>query len=335
MLNACIIGFGAIAPVHAKAICEIENGKIYGICDIDKSRADNAASKYGAKAFYSIDDALKDKNIDVVHICTPHYLHAEMAIKALQSGKNVVLEKPAAMTEENYENLLCEYKKHDKKVCVVFQNRTNTCIQMLKEIVETNDFGKLNGISGALRWSRDESYYRHDSWRGKLKTEGGGVLINQSVHLLDLMLYFGKNVKSVCADMSNKSLRGVIEVEDTVDALIEFSSGARGLFYATNSYSVNQPFQLELNFENATFRYADNNLYKIVNGEHTFICRNNAQIPGKDYWGGGHKHVLFDFYNALEQKGNSYIDLNDSINTMKTMFAIYKSANSKGEYVTL
>ena len=336
MLNAVIIGNGLIAPVHARAISEIENGNIYGICDIDKTRADEGALKYGAKAFYSFDDVVEDEKVDVVHICTPHYLHVDMTIKALEKGKNVVLEKPSAINEEEFCRLLGAYEKSDKKICAVFQNRTNTSIQMLKDIVKNDaELGKLNGISGTVRWSRDAQYYNHDNWRGKYATEGGGVLINQSIHLLDLITYFGGKVESVCASQSNKSLQNVIEVEDTVDALIQFESGLRASFYATNSYPVNQPFQLELNFENATFRYADNNLYKIKKGECEFLCRNNESVPGKSYWGGGHKHVIYDFYTALESGGEKYIDLTDAVNTTHTMFAIYESAKNKGEIVKL
>ena len=331
MVNACIIGCGLIAPVHLKAISSIENGNVYGVCDTDKERADLFAKEYNAKAFYSLDDVLCDENVDVVHICTPHYLHADMAIKALEKGKNIVLEKPCAINDIEFEKLIASYKNSNKKVCSVFQNRTNTCIEMLKDITNSNsDDGKLLGISGTMRWSRDADYYNHDEWRGKYATEGGGALINQSIHLLDLMLLFGGKVESVCASHSNKSLKDVIEVEDTIDALINFESGIRGSFYATNSYPVNQPFQLELNFENATYRYADNNLYKIVKGECTFICRNGATVPGKDYWGGGHKRVISDFYNAI-LNGTEYIDLTSAVHTTKTMLAIYKSAKNKGD----
>lgn len=334
MLNACIIGCGIIAPVHLKAIDEIENGNIYGICDVEKIRADEGALKYNAKAFYSFEDVLNDENVDVIHICTPHHLHVDMATKALEKGKHIVLEKPSAINDEEFEKLLSAYKKSDKKICAVFQNRTNTCIEMLKDVVSSDNLGSLLGISGAMRWSRTASYYNHDKWRGKYATEGGGVLINQSIHLLDLILQFGGEVNKVCASQSNKSLQGIIEVEDTVDALIEFKSGLRASFYATNSYPVNQPFQLELNFEKATFRYADNNLYKIENGECTFLCRNGASVPGKDYWGGGHKRVIYDFYNAIENS-TQYIDLLDAAETTKTMFAIYKSAKNKGEIIKL
>lgn len=334
MVNACIIGCGIIAPVHLKAINSIDNGNIYGVCDTDKERAEKYAKEYDAKAFYSFDDVLDDENVDVIHICTPHHLHVDMAIKAISKGKHIVLEKPCAINNEEFEKLLTAYKASDKKICSVFQNRTNTCIEALKDIISENKDGKLLGISGAMRWMRNAAYYNRDAWRGKYATEGGGVLINQSIHLLDLILLFGGKVKRVCASQSNKSLQGVIEVEDTIDALIEFESGLKASFYATNSYPVNQPFQLELNFENATYRYADNNLYKIEKGECTFICKNDASVPGKDYWGGGHKRVIFDFYNAIEN-GTEYIDLSDAVQTTKTMFAIYDSAKNKGEIKTL
>lgn len=333
MLNACIIGYGIIAPLHAKAINSLENGNIYGVCDIIKERADEGAKNHNAKAFYSYDDVLLDENIDVVHIATPHYLHADMAIKALKFGKHVVLEKPLTMLKEEFNNLLKVYKKSDKKVCAVFQNRMNKSVQMLKDIVEEDkSIGKLLAISGSVRWMKTREYYEHDAWRGKYATEGGGVLINQAIHTLDLVTYFGGEVDSVCASKSNKSFKDIIEVEDTVDAIIWFKSGAKASFYATTGYSVNQPVQLELNFENATFRYADNRLYKIANGECTYLCGDYAETPGKSYWGGGHKHVIYDFYNAIEN-GGEYIDIFDCQRAMNTMFAIYESAKNDSKKI--
>lgn len=316
MKRVCVVGYGAIGPVHAEALESIPNVILYGICDNEKERADKGAADYGCKAFYSLDECLKDEKIDSIHICTPHYLHYEMIEKCLMAGKQVVTEKPVTMKKEEFALLLSKYE--GKPVYPLMQNRTNTCITTLKEIVDTDStLGKLMSVKGILTWKRDASYYGTDVWRGTKAYEGGGVLINQAVHTLDLMIYLAGNVKSVNATTSNKSLQDVIEVEDTVDALLKFENGAIGIFYATNAYGKNSKPQIELEFENASFQYIDRELYR----DKQFICRDDHKFSGKEYWGSGHGRLLYDLY--ANQKAFTVEDVK---NTMQTMFAIYESA---------
>lgn len=315
-LNVCIIGYGAIGPVHAEAISNLEAVTLYGICDIDRKRADKGAADYKCKAFYKLEDCLLDEKIDSIHICTPHYLHYEMIEKCLLAGKQVVAEKPVTMKQEEFSELLSKYR--GKPVYPVMQNRTNQCVTALKEIIDTDTgLGKLLAIKGILTWNRDESYYNSAAWRGTKAYEGGGVLINQAIHTLDLMIYFAGKVTAVSATASNKSLQGVIEVEDTVDAFIEFENGATGIFYATNAYGKNSKPQIELEFEHASFRYTDGELYR----DRELICQDDHKFRGKEYWGNGHGRVFYDLY--AEHKAFTVEDIE---NTMQTVFAIYKSA---------
>lgn len=324
MKNVCIVGYGAIGPVHAQALSGMKEVLLYGICDIKKERADKGAAEYGCKAFYSFEECLLDEKIDSIHICTPHYLHFEMIEKSLSAGKVVVTEKPVTMTQEEFANLLANYE--GKPVYPVMQNRTNTCITTLKKILEEDtELGNLIAIKGVLTWHRDASYYESEAWRGTLEYEGGGVLMNQAVHTLDLMIYLAGDVKSVSATTSNKSLRNVIEVEDTVDALIKFENGATGIFYATNAYGKNSKPQIELEFKHASFQYINNALYR--DGE--FICKNDHKFSGKDYWGSGHGRLLYNIYT-----GQGAFLVEDVKNTMLTMFAMYESAE-KGREVLL
>ncbi len=319
-MNVCIVGFGTIAVVHAEALRSIDNIKLYGICDIIKERADNAANKYNCKAFYNFDECVTDENVDCIHICTPHYLHFEMIKKTIENGKKVVVEKPVVMSSDELENLYKNYS--DFSIYPIIQNRTNSSVIKLKNIIENDSsIGKLISSRGILTWSRDETYYNADEWRGTKAYEGGGVLINQAVHTLDLMIYLGGNIKNITASMSNKSLKGVIEVEDTVDALFEYENGAKGIFYATNAYSESSPVFLEFRFENALFRYADGKLYK--NNE--LICEDEKNVLGKLYWGAGHERTFVDLY-----ENNKFFSLDDIKNTMQTMFAIYESATKDG-----
>ncbi len=324
MKRVCIVGYGAIGPVHAEALSGIPDVNVYGICDIDKERADKGAEEHGCKAFYSLESCLKDSKIDSVHICTPHYLHYEMIEECLAAGKMVVTEKPVTMTKEEFSLLLSKYE--GKPVYPVMQNRTNTCITTLKKIIATDsELGKLKAVKGILTWRRDASYYESAAWRGTLAYEGGGVLMNQAVHTLDLMIYLAGDVKSVTATTSNKSLSGVIEVEDTVDAFLEFKNGATGIFYATNAYGKNSKPQIELEFENASFQYINNVLYR----DQIFVCRNDHKFSGKDYWGSGHGRLLYDLYANRKS-----FTVKDVQNTMQTMFAMYESAK-KGRKMSI
>lgn len=321
MKNICIIGYGAIGGTHAEALRYIDDVTIYGICDIVKEKADKGAEKYDCKAFYDYDDCISDDRVESIHICTPHYLHYEMIKKAVDNGKTVVVEKPVVMTETELTELIESCA--EASVYPVVQNRTNECIQKLKAIIGSDkSIGRLCAVKGILTWCRNEDYYKSAEWRGTLSQEGGGVLINQAVHTLDLMLYLGGMVSSVTASMSNKSLKGIIEVEDTVDAYMKFENGATGVFYATNAYGSNSSVQLELEFENASFVYMSGKLYR--NGD--FVCADETGFLGKPYWGLGHLRVFRELYTY-----GRGIGINDITPTMKTMFAMYKSASENKE----
>ncbi len=327
MKNVCIVGYGAIGPVHAGAVSAIENVNLYAVCDNDLEKLEQCGIKYKVRLYDSFDDVIGDEEIDSVHICTPHYLHKDMAIKAMKAGKDVVLEKPAAMNEDELDELLAVKKETGRRVCLVLQNRTNGSIREMKKLAESGELGKLIGIEGSLAWKRNEAYYNSAVWRGTKDMEGGGVLINQAIHLIDLFSFVGGGIKSVRGGTATRTLGEVIEVEDSADAIFEMGSGVRGAFYATNSYSGDKPVRLELQFEKAILRYADNRLYKITD-ECEVIAADNMKMPGKSAWGAGHYNAIYDFYNS-----ENYITLEDGENAMRTLFAFYKSASQNGKEV--
>lgn len=321
-MNACIVGFGCIGPVHAEALKSIEGVSLYAVCDVVKDRAESGATKFNSKAYYNYEDCLLDANIDVVHICTPHYLHFDMIKKALDAGKYVVIEKPVTINKAELDYLIEKYETD--RVFPIVQNRTNACIVRMKELISSNDYGNLKGVKGLVTWHRDAHYYNSESWRGKKEFEGGGVLINQAFHTLDIMVYLGGKVKSVQATMKNYSLVDVIDVEDTLDAYINFENGAKGIFYATNAYIENDSVQLELVFDKAKFLYRDNKLF--LNEE--LICSDDSEFTGKKYWGNGHVKTLNEYYS-----NKSALSLSSVKNTMETIFAIYESAEKGNETI--
>lgn len=322
-MNVCIVGYGSIGPVHAKSVCDIPGVKVYAVCDINQENAKKCEKEFGAKIFTDFDDMLKDKDIDAVHICTPHYLHLPMAEKALRAKKAVVLEKPAVMRAPELETLKAALKETGGKLCCIVQNRENPCVKKLKEIVHCKKDGDILSVSGSLYWKRTKEYYAQAAWRGKWATEGGGVVINQAVHLLDMMLFIGGGLKSISPSISNRGIPE-IEVEDTADAIMEFENGTRGIFHATNLNSLNSPYHLEVTFENCVYRYGDNMLIRISKDGAEMIQRDFPANNWKSYWGMGHREAIGKFYAALSGKKCSYTTLEDVEETLKAMFKFYE-----------
>ncbi len=325
MKNICIVGLGAISPLHIDAISKLSDyTKLYAVCDIVKEKADEISKKYSVKSFYNIDDALKDENVDSFHILTPHYLHFEMIKKCLEKGKMVVSEKPLVMTKEEFSNLS---SMDTQNLCCIFQNRTNSTSMKLMEIIKSDSsIGEFKGSRAFLTWDRDRKYYESGEWRGKWATEGGGVLINQAIHTLDLMLEAAGKVSSVKATMANHSLKDVIEVEDTMEALIYFENGTKGLFYASNANGYHAPPMIEISFKNALFLISDGKLYR--NGE--LLTKDSDEYAGKICWGDGHSVALHNIYAK-----NESLKIKDIKNTMHTVYAIYESAKQNGKEVLL
>ena len=331
MKKGCIIGVGAIGPIHAVALDRI--GGLYGICDNQPDRLSGFyPDNENLHRYSDYEEVLSDVDVDVVHICTPHYLHKDMTIAALRQGKSVVLEKPVAMNKAEFDELYKIAEKAENKVCVMFQNRTNPAIKALKSFLETNNsLGKLKGITGILTWNRNAEYYLRDSWRGKWNTEGGGLLINQAIHTIDLLGYLGGKIDRVRGSISNKTLEGVIEVEDTADAIFETEAGMKMCFYATNGCGYSRPLQLEVQMEHGLLRYADNRLYKIADDSCEVLAYDSRRYPGKDCWGNGHQEVIEEFYKYLETGEGEYITLSDAAPAMKTLYAFYESAKTNKE----
>lgn len=327
MKNACIVGYGSIASSHAMALDECENARFYAVCDINPERIMEAKKNRNLICYSDFKLMLADKNVDTVHICTPHFLHAPMTIQAMKIGKDVVLEKPAAINQKEFEKILKVQHETGKKICLMLQNRTNACIVKLKEICESHIYGNMTGVFGSMTWNRQPEYYTNSDWKGKYATEGGSLLINQAIHLLDLIGFMGNGIKSIHSTMSTLLLNDIIETEDTASMALELNNGARGCLFATNTYTADEPFRLEVRFENALLRYADYKLY-LITDDTKVIAQDEINKTTKSYWGCGHNKVINQFYKALSN-GGDFISVNDGINTMESVFSIYENRNNR------
>lgn len=324
-LKIAIVGCGNVSKRHFEAAFQNENSVLIACCDIVPERANALAEKYNIKPFYSFDEMMNESDFDVLHICTPHYLHAEMAIKAMSLGKHVFCEKPLAI---HYEDALkmCECaKQNNVYLAACFQNRYNLSSVYLKDLVKSEKLGKIEAVKANVTWDRDEEYYS-DDWHGTLEKEGGGVIINQCIHTLDLIQWLvDSDVVSVDGSISQKRLKGKVETEDTADALIKFSSGAEALFYGTLCYKANSSVFLEILFEKGRAVMYDDLVITDENDNREVIALKKSK-DAKNYWGTSHKIIIDDFYDCILNKKEFLVGGNSGSIAVKIVDELYKSA---------
>lgn len=333
-MRVAIIGCGNIAQVHAWSLSNLESVEIVALADPDVSKAEQMSAKFTdgkAVVFVDYEVMLEQVEIDVVHICTPHYLHVPMAMKVLNKNINVFMEKPPAISQDEFEQLVIASEESKASVGFCFQNRYNATTVALDEISASGEMGEVIGARGFVTWKREADYYS-DDWHGSLEKEGGGALINQSIHTLDLLLrYLGEPVK-VEASMRNHHLKDVIEVEDTMEAWMEFDNGKRACFYASTAYATDAPVIIELSFERGRVTMLDQILQvSTLDGKtRTVLCSTEDDGIGKSYWGKGHLACIKDYYSYLKVGGAYSNGIDGIANTLRTTMRIYDSAR-RGE----
>ncbi|MDP4097820.1 Gfo/Idh/MocA family oxidoreductase [Paenibacillus sp. P96] len=328
-LGAAIIGCGSIHPLHALSVSELEDVTLRLLVDRDRNKAEAAASEYGGEAADDYLAILEREDIDVVHLCTPHHEHAGMAVELLKAGKHVVTEKPLAAGIEAAERMVQAADHSKGQLGVVLQNRYNESSQTIYRIIESGELGRLVGMKGIVTWHRNEGYYAKGGWRGKWATEGGGVLINQAIHTLDLLQWFGGPVEAVRGSVTTDVLDGVIEVEDTAHAHFRFASGATAILYATNAYAVNSPVELEIVFEQGTLHQRRDCLYLSRDGRETLLCEPPLAITGaKSYWGTGHRLMIRDFYAHVREGKKFWLDGTEGIKSLRLVKQVYEASRT-------
>lgn len=327
MLKAAVIGLGTISTIHIPAIQANPNVKLTAVCDIDEIKSNLVPD---ARFYTDYQEMLEKEALDVVHICLPHYLHNPVTKACAEKGVHVFLEKPLGLnTNEAHELVELEERLHDTKICVCFQNRYNESFEMLQEIVNSGKYGSIKGIKGLVAWYRPKSYYDEQPWRGQMEYAGGGVMINQALHTLDLMQLLGGKIDAIRGNI-DQLLDYEIEVEDTAAANIQFESGARGLFFATNANAENDSVELQVLFENAKFTIKDSKLTRVNEEGEKEKFVEDAKLPGtKFYYGASHFKLIHLFYQCIEEDTDNYVHAKDALVSIQMIDAIRKSSEEK------
>ncbi len=234
-LKTGIIGCGKVGHIHAAALSSISESAFTAVCGRDEKRTQEFASRYGVKAYTDVAEMVIQENLDIVTICTPHPAHREPAIKAMKAGAHVLIEKPLASSLQDCDAMLEVAKETGKQIGIISQRRFYSPCLRLKNAIDSGKIGKpLLGTVFMFGW-RDEAYYKSDPWRGSWEGEGGGVLVNQSPHQLDLLQWFmGSEIEEVYGTWKNLN-HPYIEVEDTALAIVKFKNGALANIIVSNS----------------------------------------------------------------------------------------------------
>lgn len=251
-LNFSIAGCGRIAERHAEHIQRL--GKLRAVCDVVPGKADALGSRYGCKAYYSLEALLSnEQGLDVVSVCTPNGLHAAHTIAALNAGVHVLCEKPMAITSYDCGEMIKAAERNNKRLFVIKQNRFNPPVAAVKNAINKGILGKIYSIQLNCFWNRNDDYYTN-SWKGTKELDGG-TLFTQFSHFIDLLYWMIGDVKKACALMGNFAHKKIIEFEDTGVVALEFYNGALGTInFTVNSYQKNMEGSITIFAEKGTVK---------------------------------------------------------------------------------
>lgn len=252
-----IIGAGAVAEFHAKSIQHLHNARLVGVCGAGSGRAEALAKKYDCRAFSDFHALLEDPEIEIVTIATPSGLHMEPTIEAAKRGKHVLCEKPMEIRLERIDAMIAAHEKAGTKLGGFFNYRFTETTHLLKQALAEGRFGALSFASIHVPWWRSDEYYQH-KWRGTLELDGGGAMMNQAIHMVDLLQYIMGPLESLQAYTA--TLGHDIEAEDTATAILRFRNKALGSIYGTTASFPGQPRRIEITGTRGTAILEDSNL---------------------------------------------------------------------------
>ena len=336
-LNVAIVGCGRISVCYADAFCRLSDyiDVSYAV-DTCLDRTKAFAERFGCACTDNFDEIL-DKGIDVVHLCLPHYLHPVMAVKAMEAGIHVLTEKPIAITLQDADRMLEAQKKSGVKLGCIFQTRYVKGVEMIREFIREEKFGKALGARSCLTWNRPGSYYEGSDWKGTWDKEGGGVLIDQAIHSIDRIRFIlGSDADWIDGSVHNRFHHEPtpdgreILVEDAAEAAVHFKNGCIYNLYACNYYTYDAPITLEIECERGRLGMIQDMGYICADGCYTEI-RNTyeTETVGPDYWGSSHHLQLKDFYEAVLYDRPVTTDGLEGRKTLEIVKGIYLSSQKK------
>lgn len=340
-----IVGCGMIANFHAKAIGDAAGARLVGATSRRSSEYEPFAEKYGCLGFESLQAMLADDEVHAVSICTPSGLHMDPAVEAARAGKHVIVEKPLEITTERCDKIIQACEESGVRLTVTFQSRFHQSSRLMKQAIDAGRFGKVTMGDAYVKWYRSQEYYDSGQWRGTWSLDGGGALMNQAIHSVDLLLWLMGPVKQVSA-MTATMTHERIEVEDVAVANLKFANGALGVIEATTTAFPGALKRIEIagSHGSAVLEEEDIKFWQFADetAEDETIRK---EMDGKTESGGGaadpsaidhHGHTMLfeEVVAAITENRPSILDGHEGRRSVELICAIYESAKT-GQVVEL
>ncbi len=341
-----IIGCGVIGPTHAEALGSLPDAELVAVADIVPEKAQKLAQKYSVKAYTDFQEMLTQERLDVVDVCTPSGMHGEHACQVMRAGSHVIVEKPMEITHERIAEILQVQQETGRKLAVISQHRFDEASKQVHELVEQQKLGRLVLGNAAIPWWRSQQYYDSGAWRGTWALDGGGILMNQSIHSIDVLQWLMGPVKSVIA--YTDTLAHDMETEDVGVAVLRFANGALGTISATTGAYPGVTTRIEICgnrgsavIENDRLSFlhcagdekeeigsygGDPNKFKLPAEKKVATANDPAALNAST-----HAQQIADMIRAIREDSTPLVDGNAGRHPVEIILGIYKSARTHEE----
>lgn len=329
-MKAAVVGAGDISRIHLAALTDL-GVSVAAVVDGDLARAAERAETVGAAAYSDVATMLAEHAVDVVHVCTPHDQHLPVARDALAAGAHVLVEKPLAHTLADAERLLDAASTASSKVGVCLQNRYNPTSRAMKEILDGGELGGVLAASATVVWSRSAGYYAAKPWAGQRVHSGGGVLINQAIHTIDLVQWLLGPVTALAGRATRLVPIDGVDVEDTATfTMVHQVAGAgevRSTMWATNANAIDQPVTVEITCERGSLSLRGDLTVTDASGATTVVSDSPPSSDAPAYWGRSHEELIADFYARLGDPEPFWIGPREAMVAQRVLAEVYAQSS--------
>lgn len=327
-----IVGCGNISDTHAVSVAALKSGRLVAACTRNPDRLEAFCKKHRISGFTSYSEFLNCPGLEIVSICTPTGTHLDYGKRAAEAGKHVIVEKPIEITVARGKSLVNTCRQHNVKLAVIYQNRFIDVAVRMKQILENGETGKVFMTNASVKWFRDQQYYSESEWRGTFSLDGGGAVINQSVHTIDLLQWLLGDVESIYA-FTGTFTHDDLEAEDNAVAAMKFKNGVIGVFEASTSIQPPQERRIEINGTSGTVIIEGENLFLKTNqteSEKNLVNHKSAGVAGpldgltyKD-----HLKQYQQVIKAISDDSEPVVSGEESLKSLAVVEALYQSAKT-------
>jgi UDP-N-acetyl-2-amino-2-deoxyglucuronate dehydrogenase len=338
-LGFAIVGTGMISQFHARALAEVRGAKLVACYDRAVNRAKQFGEEAGCTAYDSLEKLLNDERVDAVSVATPSGAHMEPALAAAKAGKHVIIEKPLEVTLKRCDRVIAACEKYDVKLATIFPSRFHDSSIKMKRAVESGRFGRMTLGDAYVKWYRTQEYYDSGAWRGTWALDGGGALMNQAIHTVDLLSWLMGPVAEIQAHTATLAHKR-IEVEDVAAATLRFANGALGVIEASTAVYPGYLKRIELHGTEGTavLEEEDIKVWDFAKKTRSDAAIHKAMQSSRSTGGGaadpaaighhGHTIQFRDFVKAIKTNGTPAVDGHEGRRAVEIILAIYKSATT-------